>query len=858
MSGEIGSKMTLLFPKSSLLLLVAILLSINWMYLDPRTTQQQSTGSRSKYHKLIYDDSYITEKLEDKNPYLKNDVDGKYIGPRDYFDFKNIFEPSEEYFNGVNVEQHYYKEYQAMEITSAIASLDQWQYSSDELLRRSAGPQANEVKCKQELEFIWRQVKLITRNASLILQPGIWNIQFVRYLDSWARPPSETYYGRPYWVGSYRGCLAAKLPAQESKWNEPMEFRFCWAKLKMQSWPTRDEMLPPISIRSGICIPKSCDTSMARRESRAIQSIMQFNFSPFHKQRFNEIIDIYCLPHTKPDIWGNLTTSGRVFVYIMSSWLAVILVCSLARFALDAESVAKLPRGKLTNLLDCLTIQRNLHSFLNDDEPEAGSRFQQVTKETPIGVKKRVDFRPMGVMRFFGSVLICVGHVGLGVMWTFQASTWSIEFNRRLSVALSSGSYKILDLFFVLGGITAANSIMSKLPNEKIKSIIRPPTYLAINLTRYLRLAPLVILVLSFMKAIYPHLSHGPMWDYATYKYSIQGRCQASSWWRVLLWPILFGYGGNSYSSECLLVSWYLITDMKIFLLVPFILYLMCHSKDSISTTTHRATWLSLALVLLSTASHFKDLYLQEIVYYKQFFTYGIIFAINTLMSNFGETGYFNSINRLSSVVIGLYAGFWLRRYDEQKLHQWPTWMRGRWFCGMMLWQLYDILSPAINHLLYQQTGSLPSESSIIWALTLKPRIDAIIVAILALRLSTDLAPGTMALMMPFYKLSKLSYCVFCTHSILIAYYLSANETSRPEVTGLLVVCNIIYIVAASFLISFPLYILFESPVALISASLIRGGASRSSKLNTSTSSMSANASTDSGGQQVDKLRKRN
>lgn len=58
---------------------------------------------------LLYDHSYITDNLHDRFPYLKLS-NGSYIPPRDYFNFTNVFQPTQDYFKSVNIEGRLYDE----------------------------------------------------------------------------------------------------------------------------------------------------------------------------------------------------------------------------------------------------------------------------------------------------------------------------------------------------------------------------------------------------------------------------------------------------------------------------------------------------------------------------------------------------------------------------------------------------------------------------------------------------------------------------------------------------------------------------------------------------------------------------
>lgn len=783
-----------------------------------RTRDNTSQFNRAKW---IYDDSYLVKHLDERYPYLKLDEDGSYLGPRDYFNFSHVFEPSEEYFDGVNLERHLYDELRAMEISSSIATMDQWHYSDNEELMNSGWPHANKQRCFNELDAIKDLLNKASENSSILFdqsKPSSRNnARLLRFIDSWARPPSETYHGHSYWVGSYRACKMAELKLIAN--SSPTNFRYCWAKLRAKDWPDRDEMVPATNIRAGICLPISCDTHLANQRLGDIHKLMLFNFAPFYRDRFNSLIEVYCLPNQT-----GLSAAGKLFCYIVLTWIVFVLALS-AYGAI--KSTSKGASRQLPALLGCLTLQDNFNRFVSDDSKSSSS--------SPSGGSHRqnhVDLRSLGLVRLFACIAVCVAHTACAFGWVFNSSTFNIISYRSLPYQIISSILKALDLYMVIGGLLSSYMIMKRFPTGRRHLLLQPAMYFKLIVARYLRFAPVLVLVLAFMKSIYPHLSEGPMWDYGTYKYSMQGQCKRSGWWRILGFPILFDLEGNSYLSECLSVSWYLIADLKISLVAPIIIYLMMSKQKA------NKWWITLALVLLSTINQYKDLSMQELIYFKQFFHYGQLFGVNILSLTFGEPGYFSAINRLHAVCFGLLAGVRLYQYETREKvitssgdrkqvaestaeQKWPFWMRGPFFWAAILWELYDFFLPILVQHNYLANGETPSEETIKLVMVLKSRFDAFIFSIVMLRLVSDLAPKLMQNSLILYKLSKLSYGVFLIHTIVISYVVSAHERSRPDSIGLQFLLQLAFVISVSFLICFPLYLLVESPMAqLLSYSL--------------------------------------
>lgn len=759
------------------------------------------TSSSYDLNKLLYDDSYLTNNLNGRYPYLKL-PNGGYVGPKDYFNFTNVYEPNLAYYETVNIEEHLFEELKSMEIGSSIATMDQWHYSNKETSLEFGSPEANKRKCLQELEYITGELNRATKDSSYLFQRGLGNIQMIKYIDTFGRPPSETYFGHSYWVGSYRGCLNSHLlPPAANDTLSAINLRYCWGKLRAKDWPEvggEGDVIPPVSFRVGLCLPNSCDTETANEQRSLVQQIMVFNFSPLHRDRFNKLFDIYCLP-TGTLNQNQLSLPAKLFVTSILLWLGIIMMLSIYRFTdnpVELNATAK-----------TLTIQENLARYFNDDSPPT-------SHDSPTA---RVDLRPIGIIKFFASIAIIVGHLGCSVGWVFNSSTFSITMNaRKVSRLYFMSCMKSVDWFMVIGGLLTSFTIVRKFQANKINSIVKPKVYLSFIVIRYLRLTPIFVIIATFLKTIYVHLGEGPMWDYGTYNYSMQGRCQQSSWWRLLVFPILFSLNGNSYQHECLPVSWYVITDLKLSLVTPLLVYLFCKQRN-----TWSQIMISILPIAVSTLSQYKDLTMQQMVYFKHFFTYSPLIGTNMLSLAFGEPGYFSAINRSHAFIMGLLCGIILHKYQQNGIKLWPFFMRGWFLKAMIVYQVYDYFAPLIAFSNYLQTKNIPSEETIKLAMLLKPRIDAIIFAILTLRAVTDCAQSLMRFSQPLYKLSKLSYCVFFIHSIVIAYAVSSNEKSRPDSLEIQFLMLLAFVTCSSFIISFPMYILFESPIALLLNSFI-------------------------------------
>lgn len=126
---------------------------------------------------------------------------------------------------------------------------------------------------------------------------------------------------------------------------------------------------------------------------------------------------------------------------------------------------------------------------------------------------------------------------------------------------------------------------------------------------RYLRLTPVLILIMLFSITIMKFMGDGPLWKFM-YDAGLYNNC-VKNWWSMLLYMqnylhpnemvrtafthlILVIWNNDFFFIQCLGHTWYLAVDTQLFLIAPFLIYLLYHYKEKIIV-------LIVALVVLSS-----------------------------------------------------------------------------------------------------------------------------------------------------------------------------------------------------------------------------------------------------------------
>lgn len=285
--------------------------------------------------------------INETYPYLMDGKTGKIIQPRDYMEFDNIYSPNDTYRAQQTVQGRNYHLLKAFDFANYFQA-DYWHYSSEEDLKQSALPVANEFECGQQLN--WLEQQIVNSSGTHLFKPGEQHVHLASLVDSFGRPEANTYLGHGYWLGSYYECNRIsidldKYRAEECANNTSnddknctnpstttttamkpiMKTRYCIGKAREFDWP-EDNYVPRISYKVGLCLPETCQTLSISKHKHQIERLMRFNLPEYLRSRII-LDDMYCLPDKRSPIRA-LSLSAKVFLALIGAWLAALLVAT--------------------------------------------------------------------------------------------------------------------------------------------------------------------------------------------------------------------------------------------------------------------------------------------------------------------------------------------------------------------------------------------------------------------------------------------------------------------------------------------------------------------------------------------------
>ena len=166
-------------------------------------------------------------------------------------------------------------------------------------------------------------------------------------------------------------------------------------------------------------------------------------------------------------------------------------------------------------------------------------------------------------IRFLSMTWVLLGHQ---YMFGLQSVPWANTlyltepFNSLAFAAVDNATVSV-DSFFFLSGLLVAYIFMRNM--ERTGGKFNVVMY---YVHRYIRLTPVLAMVIGFVATLYVHLGDGPFWG-QTAENGMPLTC-SKYWWKNLL------YINNVYESDeqCVGQTWYLANDMQMFIASPIVL----------------------------------------------------------------------------------------------------------------------------------------------------------------------------------------------------------------------------------------------------------------------------------------------
>ncbi|XP_059490578.1 nose resistant to fluoxetine protein 6-like [Neocloeon triangulifer] len=582
-------------------------------------------------------------------------------------------------------------------------------------------------------------------------------------------------------LGNYDECLAVQAPAE----NDHFRGKYCRfnvfmvpddkkeeqgplghlilstkdvqpAHITLEARQTKSPILPEnTSVVMGqwtVCAPSSCNSEgveiVADINLKYLTFISNFQFSSL-------VAEESC--YYEGDKSRTIQAGGWIFIGI----LAAIFCIELVLTAFDHFSTKDLHPA-----FTSFSLKHNLTDLF------------KIQKAPPAG-----QLNCLHGIRVISTLWVILLHTYSNLL-TVNARTASQNLGNWSMAPVLSGGLSV-ETFFVLSGLLTTYIPLVDQMKGRNFNVFKYIVY------RYLRLTiPLAVLIWYFATVHYS-TSDGPLWDFSLKAKT--DKC-AQYWWTNLLYIANYYESG---STLCVGQTWYLMVDMQMALLAPFVIIpLLKWPKYGIGLI-----WL---LILASMGLTFALTYIYSL-------SWTIVFYVQRESTgDFNDLIYNNTLARAVSFLFGMFLGFILSKKIEVKIPKWGVvlgWLLNTVLCLTVVYVItipynesYDKLGAAFYATFHRLAWSV-GIGWVIWACV--NNYGGPINSILSWKY--------------FLPLSKLSYCAFLIHLDIIVFHTAIQRTYRYFSNF-----ETVYDYFSVAILTFPLAILLHVVVEAPSMALIR------------------------------------
>uniref|UniRef100_A0A0N5ALU5 NRF domain-containing protein n=1 Tax=Syphacia muris TaxID=451379 RepID=A0A0N5ALU5_9BILA len=454
-------------------------------------------------------------------------------------------------------------------------------------------------------------------------------VQYVLELDSFGRPTPNLFSYSNQWIGSWEECLSISTEEKPS-----YRTQFCYVSVVLSSSldfsgkKTADICNTKYSVKWSVCMPKVCNNT----DITAILNILNKRLS----NNLLKFCSVECKPTEKPG-----TTVGYWIILIFGC-IAVALVIIATFFDYCISANDKNTR-KLLGEIDATISIKYLLSF---------SLYSNASDLLNTDIKPG-HIHSVHALKVLSLTWVIYGHTySLFVLSDNLIDVFDAP-KHRLAQGAFTGAFNAVDTFFFISGLLLGYIFFHHIKQNR-EHINQPRFWLLIYLHRYFRLGIAYFIFLAFEINFYDRLSFGPL-SLPFLNVMDAKKCR-QYWWR----NVLFINAMYVNRDECMGHTWYLASEMQLFLYAPLILVPLAYS------ITAGVTAAGLITAMFLVFNYF--------VYYKYNFPINH-FGFNKSIFDENKVEQYELIlykpfwSHAIPYIIGVFTGYFLDNIRGRKLH---------------------------------------------------------------------------------------------------------------------------------------------------------------------------------------------
>ncbi|XP_074595938.1 nose resistant to fluoxetine protein 6-like [Brevipalpus obovatus] len=438
--------------------------------------------------------------------------------------------------------------------------------------------------------------------------------------------------------------------------------------------------------------------------------------------------------------------------------------------------VEKKKQSSVSRVLLAFSAKSNLNRILDTSEADS-------------------SIRAIHGLRVISMFWIIGGHsYSFGMQWLFfQNSHLLGPFSRVIINQVLANTNFSVDCFFFVSGLLVAHSMIKELKKNNRINLIK------FYLHRYIRMTPLMMVIIGFCATVLRYLGQGPAWLESIMMFD---KWCEDNWWINAL------YLHNFVKREtmCLSHSWYSAVDMQLYLISPFIILPLFYLPI--------LGWLIVFGLLIGSFGI--TAYLTVVNHFPPVPYLNIVISQEVLNNYYGSI-YIKPWCRLGPYVVGIILGYLIQTL-EHKINLKKRYIVLGWISAVTLNAgILLAMIPADNgyYVPSDLEASLYSATSrTLWAVGLAWIVFACVNG------KGGFVNHALS-WKPLIPLSKLTYCAYLIHPVVIATFYGSRETTF-HFSHYLMVYFILGNIFITYLVSLILSVFFELPLIMVDRAINR------------------------------------
>ncbi|XP_046395284.1 nose resistant to fluoxetine protein 6-like [Ischnura elegans] len=368
------------------------------------------------------------------------------------------------------------------------------------------------------------------------------------------------------------------------------------------------------SINWGFCVPSSCS---AKDLEVSVNDVVDNYVSGFDLKLSVTVNPEMC--YTKHS-WKEQINAASIFCFLLLASLFALIF-----FATATERISPLywdRKGWAWKVTNSFSLRRNCTQLMSTSAPAD-------------------DIKCIHGIRFLNAIALLLCHKSMSLLYNpFVNRTAMTEALSYRWTVIARTAIIYTDSFIMVSGILAAYGFIKDLDKEGKLDVMKK------YVNRVLRITPNFLAIILLCTYIIVPLGSGPLWNLVVKHHS--DLCKSYMWRNILYIHNYFGF-----EDMCLTHTHQLGLDMQLFLVSPLIIYLLWRWTEAGFIACMMLGFISTGMRYIVTYEH----QLSPLIYFGA--SVSQLFATAT-------NSYILPTHRLTSYLIGIGVGFYLRRMEKE------------------------------------------------------------------------------------------------------------------------------------------------------------------------------------------------